>query len=253
MRRLSASVLCWQLLALQASAQEAAGNPVEELPVVTIQAIKDPVTWPYRTLLAGLDAFDTERGLAPSATLRFRIRNPRGLGGLALQLAGEHAAVDIPLDAESQFALGRGMVDDPGEAVLKLNRGRGEFNCDCLPQAVVRTPGLPANAVRIGDLRLECQVTMAIAKKQLGFLKSAGLSALGGMDWCDPRQAVKYAVRAPLPFNSVTFGAGGRRMTQRFDKTASTLKVRLADKTWPDDTLIEFDHVPEPAAASATR
>lgn len=240
-----------QIAAFDAAAHGQAEAPAAAVPVVTIQAIKDPVTWRYSTLLAGLDAFDSERALAPSATLRFEIRNPRKIDGLALRLVGERATVEVPLEANSLFTLSRDMDEDTDESALTLNQSRGDFDCDCLPKAVVRTRDLPANTVRMGDLRLECQVTMAIAKKHLGFFQSVGISMLGGADWCDPRQPVNYSLAATQPFNTVTFSGAGKRVTRQYEKTATTFKLRLTDRAWPDDTLIEFSQAPVPARAPA--
>ena len=65
----------------------------------------------------------------------------------------------------------------------------------------VRTPGLPENVRRLGDLRLECTVMIEIARKEIplwGTVLVAG--ALGTRDWCSFLSEKERSV--PSPFHA---------------------------------------------------
>jgi hypothetical protein len=70
-------------------------------------------------------------------------------------------------------------LDAGGELVLNQKRR----NYRIVPE--VRTPGLPDNVRRLGDLRLECKVMIAIAKEEIPLFWVLTLnSVLLTRDWC---------------------------------------------------------------------
>ena len=84
------------LCALLACAIPAA-HADEPVPSVHVAGIADPEMRSYRSVAAGLDAFDASRALAPNATLRFRMRHADGApanagDGLQLRLASDDGA-----------------------------------------------------------------------------------------------------------------------------------------------------------------
>jgi hypothetical protein len=155
-----AAVLCFSAVPARAVAvDKAATEPA--IPVVEVPgAVDDRDEKSYRDILAGMDVFDKGRDLAPGAALRFRVW-PRQAGvsmdGLVLQIAGDRTNIPVPLAADQTFVVPRraDAVDD--NAVVKFNRKAKSLAW----RADIRSPGVPPNARRLGDLLLECKVAMA--------------------------------------------------------------------------------------------
>lgn len=81
------------LAALAGGLSGAATAASDEPPSVNVNSLKNPEMHAYRSVWAGLDAFEAHHALAPSAPLKFRILRPDGspvstADGLALRLAG---------------------------------------------------------------------------------------------------------------------------------------------------------------------
>jgi hypothetical protein len=139
----------------------------------------------------------------------------------------------------------------------------------------IRTPGLPPNTRRLGDLRLECLVgneagLISNASPVFGQLARALTSFV---DYCN-LDDTEYLFFADRPLFSVVMVDGARKETIPVDRLYAgasatpnlkaelpycdcevlvdrTYFLPLGDKSWPDDTLIEFeymdDNVPAPA------
>jgi hypothetical protein len=157
MKLRTATLLSLLLASACAHAQEPAeaGEPVPE---VAVNALRNPELKPYRVMSAGLDAFDEHRKLAPNATLKFKLsKSGEGHGGasnwdgVTLRLVGSDSASPVPIEADGSFVLPRSKqaYDDEAELILNQKKATTRFYVD------VRTPGLPANVRRLGDLRLE--------------------------------------------------------------------------------------------------
>lgn len=231
-------------------AQEPAegGEPVPE---VAVNALRNPELKPYRVMSAGLDAFDEHRKLAPHAVLKFKLsKRAEGDGGAAqwdgvtLRLVGNDSSSPVPIEADGSFVLPRSKqaYDDDAELILNQKKASTRFQVD------VRTPGLPANVRRLGDLRLECQVLIAIGKKELNFaMRAAFNTAFMTGNWCS---AARARVSTALPDWSVntTVVHGTTRTT--LPPHARNFNAPIQDKTLPDDALIEFEYW---GAASAER
>ena len=136
----------------------------------------------------------------------------------------------------------------------------------------IRTPGLPPDTRRLGDLRLECLVGEE-AELISDFLPFFGHIAklLRGRDYCNQRE-VQYLFFAERPLFSVTLcrrqpqGGSVRRSTlcrnqpQSHDKGElqhcdcevlidRTYYSTLGDPSWPDDTLLKFEYMEDGVAA----
>ncbi len=226
------------LIAAAAHADDPAANadPVQS---VNVPGTKNPELRPYRAMLAGLDAFDAHHALAPKAPeVKFVLRARDGvttLAGTSLRIAGGATAIAVPIAADGSFVLPRdqGAYDD--DADLILNRKRGLFGGN----ADVHTPGLPDNVRRLGDLRLECEVMMAIAKKELSFLTRVAVNAMIGSEWCHVTKTW-YSQHSPAALASATLVWGERRLDAQIGGQRTSYSVPLADASWPDDTLIEL-------------
>ena len=78
-----------------------------------------------------------------------------------------------------------------------------------------------------------------MAKKTLGFVATMTINALGGFDWCAPREAKKgFKVEAGRPLAQVVLVHGARREVREVANGRSYFMAPIADSSWPDDTLI---------------
>jgi hypothetical protein len=243
------------------------GAAVAQDDAVVVTALRNPVTKPYKKMIEGLDHFQQRRHLAPQATLRFKVlpRKPDAkLEGIELEVASESVAVPLPVEKNGTFALKRDGTALEENARVEPNRKAGTITW----RADVRTPGLPENARRLGDLRLECEVGM-----KSGLVSEYPPSFFGWLDELFPqgpaychREAPRYLFFADRPLWSVTLAHGERRKVLPVDRlyagaTANAewkkklpycdcealvdraYFVPLGDAGWPDDTLVLLEYM----------
>ena len=229
------------LCALSGGALPPAGAE-EPVPSVTVKGIADPEMRTYRNVAAGLDAFDAHRGLAPNALLRFRMRRADGSppgadDALRLRLASDDGAFqeEVPVDAAGLLTVPRSQAAWDADATFVLNRRSGQYT----GRPEVRTAGLPDNVRRLGDLRLECRVTIAIVKEQMPFLAKAAINSLMlTSDWC-AKTDFNFGVPAPRYGVHAVLRDGER--TRALPARGWTVDVPIGDSAWPDDALVQFD------------
>ncbi|MFL6692736.1 MAG: hypothetical protein ACJ8GO_07225 [Ramlibacter sp.] len=235
------------------------------LPPVSVTGLRDPVEKSYRRMLRGMDLFERNRpAMAPSASLRFKLlqRKPDvRLDNLELDVLGR--TVDIPLQvaADRTFVLPRDARAAAEDAVVTPNRKALTMTW----RADVRTPGLPPNARRLGDLRLECQVGL-----EAGLVSNSPSWIVRLYDALDTTPAYcnraknEYLFFAERPLFGVTLVAGNRREALPAGRLWAgatddpglrqdlpfcdcemlvdrTYFLPLADASWPHDTLVLFD------------
>jgi hypothetical protein len=218
---------------------------------VQVKGIADPEMRSYRSVAAGLDAFDAQRALAPHATLRFRLRHTDGppataADGLQLRLASDDGSFqeNVPVDAEGLLTVARNPAAYDADATFILNQKNGLYT----GHPEVRTSGLPDNVRRLGDLRLECRVTIAIFKEQIPFLAKATLNTLMmTSDWCAKKE-FNYGTLTPRSGVKAVLRDGERSRT--LETHGWNVMVPIGDTGWPDDALVQFD---EDAPGSTTR
>jgi hypothetical protein len=236
MRPVSTTLLLCALLAGTAPAVRAD----EPVPSVHVAGIADPEMRSYRNVAAGLDAFDANRALAPNATLRFRMRHADGApantgDGLQLRLSSDDGNFQetVPIDDAGLLTVARNQAAWDADATFILNQKNGLYT----GHPEVRTAGLPDNVRRLGDLRLECRVTIAIVKEQMPFLAKAAVNTLMmTTDWCTKKD-FHYGVMGARPGARAVLRDGDRTralQTQRWN-----VLVPIGDPAWPDDALVE--------------
>jgi len=224
--------------AAPAFAQEAAPTASE---TVQVSSIKDPALRPYRQMVRGLDAWEEKRALAPNASLRFEMitadGKPVAPDGMQLRIAGDKVDIAVPIDADSSFVLPRSQEAWDDKADLLLNRKKDGFRW----RPRVRTPGVPEHARRLGDLRLECEVSAAVRKEEIPLLYRAGAVAAGGL--CK-LPMVGYVYRAPQRLASVSVVSGERRARLVMLEGGEGFHAPLRDKSWDDDALVVYEFAP---------
>ncbi|MFL6708869.1 MAG: hypothetical protein ACJ8HI_11755 [Massilia sp.] len=253
------------VLSASAVAQTAPPPPPPSGPVqsVTVSSTRDPVDKSYRRMIKGMDRFEREHALAPQATLRFRLlpRLPNAkMTGITLRIVGDSITVPVPIAEDNSFVLPRNDVAYRQDAALLANRKTNSMTW----RVSVRTPGLPENVRRLGDLRLECKVGMdagliSNSAPIFGWLSNM----LTDTDKVCSSPEGNYLFFAEQPIYGVTLHYGERRLALPFrllyaagDQTAETLPycdcqvlldrsyyAPVWDARWPDDTLVEFDFI----------
>jgi hypothetical protein len=235
------------------------------LPPVEVSALRDPVEKSYRKIVRGMDVFEQRRSLAPNAPLRFKLlprRRETNMQGVELSIIGETVMIPVPLAPDNTFALERSKRALDEDAVVMPNRKALSMSW----RADIRTPGLPPNTRRLGDLRLECWVGMeAELVSGSGSVVEQIARAIADRNYCDQR-VPEYFFFAERPLWSVTLVHGNRREflpvdlmyagMSRSPMMSSDLQycdcavlldrayyAPLGDRSWPDDTLIELEYM----------
>jgi hypothetical protein len=255
---------------LQANAEAAA----DAVPTITVITTRDPVDKSYRKMLKGMDLFDKRHDMAPGASLRYKLlprRQDTKMDGIVLKIVGNSVTIPVPLAADRTFTLERNKRAQDEDASVMPNRRANSMTW----RTEIRTPGLPPNTRRLGDLRLECHVGI-----EAGLISNA-VPVFGQiadflqrvLDFCDGGDA-RYLFFAERPLFGVTMAAGSRRETLSVDELYAgishvplskadlaycdcevlldrTYFLPLGDRSWPDDTLVEFEYMDDAADARA--
>jgi len=264
-----------------AHAQKNPGDS-KDVPVLTITTARDPVDKSYRRMILGMDLFEKNRHLAPDAPLRFKLL-PRHKGTdmsrIGVEIAADTFAIPVKVADDNTFTLERIQKALDEDASVRLNRKALTMTW----RAEIRSPGLPPDTRRLGDLRLECAVGMEadlVSNRFTAFQRIADLFG-ATRNYCN-RAKPRYFFFAERPVFRVTLVTDGRRepvlidmlysgaldrpMTQRELATCDcevlldrAFYLPLGDPSWPDDTRVEFEYmddgrlteVTSPAANSA--
>jgi hypothetical protein len=237
MRRLiSATSLCLVLCNATAGAE-----PAAEPGQVVITGIRNPDMRSYRAVSAGLDAFDDNHHFAPLAPeVRFRLQAKKGSAAPAEALAlrivgdGDSDSIALPIDADGGFVVPRIQAAYDSKADFVLNQKKGQFRA----QAEVRTPGWTEDVRRLGDMRLECRVKVAIGKYEAPFwIIAVANGIMLGRDWCG-HEKITWTIVTAVPLAGATLVNGDRKLELELE--GREYLVPIGDKSWPDDTRIEL-------------
>jgi hypothetical protein len=241
-------------------------------PDVVVTAVRDPVKKSYRKMLDGAALFEKKRQLAPAAQLRFKLipRTPdTPMAGIELEVAADSVAIPLKVAPDQTFTIERDRTALKENAQVMPNRRAGTMTW----RADVRSPGLPPDTRRLGDLRLECEVGMKaglISNYPAGFFGWLDSLITQKPDYCH-RAAPRYLFFAERPIWSVTLVDGERRQALPVDmlyggatRDPDWKKDRhcdcaalfdrayflpLGDTSWPDDTRVEIEYMDSAAPA----
>jgi hypothetical protein len=236
---------------------------------VVVTALRNPVKKSYSKMLEGAAHFKQHQHLAPNATLRFKLlpRKPdTKMAGIRLQVADDSRTVALKVAPDQTFTLEdernlRPPLKESAQVMPNRKAGTMTWRAD------VRTPGLPPDTRRLGDLRLECEVGMKsglISRYPHGFFSWLSELLREHPEYCH-RAAPRYLFFAERPIWSVTLVDGARRQVLPVDmlyggatRDPDWKKDRhcdcealfdhayfapLGDPTWPDDTLVQIEYM----------
>ncbi|WP_091876536.1 hypothetical protein [Massilia yuzhufengensis] len=250
-------------LACLAGPATALAQAAGQAATVTVQSTRDPVDKSYRKMIKGMERFAREHALAPNAPLRFQLlpRLPTvDMTGITLRVAGDSASIPVPVAPDNSFVLPRSEAALREDAAVLANRKTTSMTW----RALIVTPGLPAGTRRLGDMRLECRVgveagLVSNSSPMFAWIANALTSpeqVCGGPDG-------NYLFFADRPIFGVRLRAGDRVETLPFHMLYAggeqsktdlqycdcqvmldrTFYAPIWDKSWPDDTLVEFDYM----------
>lgn len=253
----SVAVLLFTLVALRAAAQDA--------PAVTVSALRDPVDKSYRKMMRGMALFNELHAMAPGAALRYRLwrrRPDTDMNGVTVAVVGDSFELPVAVADNGTFALGRYDQAIAENASVRPNRRAGSMTW----RVDIRTPGLPGNVRRLGDLRLECRVGMAagLVSQYPSLFDRLVDYVLGARPFCE-QQEPPYLFFADRPLFGVALVSGNRRKTLSVGELYAGLAhgrsptdelsycdcaalldrayfVPLGDRSWPDDTRVELEY-----------
>jgi hypothetical protein len=259
MRQAHAAILLG--LALCASGAGAAEEKDrDDAAKVHINALKNPELKNYRAIVAGLDRFDQLHALAPAVPqLRFQVEGRKGkpLGSElpVARIAADDFSIPLTLDQDARFSVPRSQAAYDARAELILNRKKREARID----TYVRTPGLADNQFRLGDVRLDCQVKIAIAKDEIPFWVNGLVNSfMLTTDWCSwfkgqtPKGGDRsWSHKAPALLNAATLRDGERSLALEVEDRS--FRVPIGDTSWSNDAIVEVEFAGDdrtPAAAA---
>ena len=190
---------------------------------------------------AGQPIAGTRLSLAPGATLRFKLlprKRQTAMDGVELEVAADSVAIPLEVAPDRTFALERDALALQEKARVRPNRKAGTLTW----RAEVRTPGLPPDTRRLGDLRLECEVGM---KARL--VSDYPPSFFGWLDELFPegptychRTEPRYLFFAERPLFGVTLVDGARREALPVDRlyAGATRYASLGAQTATNDAAV---------------
>ena len=244
----------------------AAGAAPQDGEAATVQVcgIRNPETHPYRAIVAGLDTFEAQHALAPDVPqLLFQARSRAGSllapallqGGpgkdpLAAGLSGDDGyALPLALDGEGRFQVPRSRPALDAGAELRLSKKQRDVRV--WPH--VRSPGLADNQRRLGDLRLECRVFVAIAKKEAPLpLVLLGNAVMRGGDWCAAMKGKKntWTVAMPARIAAAVLRDGAR--STALHVRGQSFDVPVGDTSWSNDAIVDVAFIADDAPTTPT-
>ena len=238
----------------------------DSLAPVSVSGMRDTVDKSYRKMLEGMDLFEKLHAMAPSAQLRFKLL-PRlqdtDMSDIVLKIVGDSISMPVPVAADHTFELQRRDKALAEDAAVMPNRKADSMTW----RTDIRTPGLPPNTRRLGDLRLECQVGMeaGLVSNNRTVLDQLGELLHTATDNCNANDP-HYLFFSDRPLFGVTMRAGRREQPVSIDLLYAgisrhpmsesdlahcdcqvlldrTYFLPLGDHSWPDNTLVELEYI----------
>lgn len=253
------------MLLVSTAADAAAGE-------IAVTGLRNTVDKSYRRMMQGVELFHELQARAPGAALRYKLlprKSDTRLDGISLYIVADSFELPVPVAPDHTFTLPRDRKALAEDASVRPDRKAGTMTW----RAQIRTPGLPANTLRLGDLRLECRVGMeaGLVSEDPPTLMGRLMSVLQSADFCDEPGA-PYLFFSPRPLFGVTLSAGGRRQALSVGQLYAgiahgrtprealpycdcevllerTFYLPLGAGSWPDDTLVELEYMDTPGRA----
>jgi hypothetical protein len=250
---------------MEANAQATQGPTLAPV-TISAKANRDPVEKSYRKMIRGMDLFEREKSMAPNASLRFKLlprRRETDMNAIDMEVIGTTIDFPVTIAPDHTFTMPRNQKAYDENAQVIPNRKAQSMTW----RTEIRTPGLPPGTRRLGDLRLECRVGMesGLVSRGTSIISTITGALFDTPAYCD-QKAPLYLFFAERPLFSVTLVAGERREIlpvamlyaaasddPKLDRDLPdcdcevlvdrTYFLPLDDRSWPNDTLVEFDYM----------
>jgi len=195
----------------------------------------NPATISYANLLRGVQAFNDNRPMAPTANLRFRATDLASSSTpLTLRLETEDKVIPIEVDGEGFFLLPDPDTVGATNGELVANRHAGTVHIG----PVVRSAGFDEKRFRLGDERLWCEVASAIGKDEIS-LPLRLLVALRGPICKNPRVKVaQFFLRETVLSGKLS--EGNRQVELEVNSASNKVYFPLNDATWTNDGIVQL-------------
>lgn len=235
-----------------------AGEPGAPSPVVKVTGHYSSELRAYSRFLPGIREFNRFHQLAPDTTLRFGlVTNSFPMKPLPLALARLESGYlwtswseALPVDEDGWFTMPESAEAERRGADVVVSRRNGS---DAKWVIDIHTPGLSPQVYRLGDLRLECRVYLAIewgvwhgrlvmGREQRGVTRPPMDAACGGQHWI-------FINTRPLPrLRAYVLSEGGRKLRHALNglpinTTAFELDLSPQGEAppWSIDARVEFE------------
>ena len=227
--------ICGAAVAGFAFAQTPSPQPTQ-LALVVVTGAVNAERIRYSDLLAGVDAFNRYRHYAPAAALTFFLLDEKPVAPTApassLELRTDAKDIAVPVATDGKFDLPTTAEAGGKEGYLVANRAADTVSV--VP--TVRSATGTDTAIRLGDLRLQCEVSWAI-EKQNAPKTVRSLFFLGGGMCHSSKISVNY-FHGKQPLAAATLSDNGRHIPLKILRDGVTYWVPLGDSSWPDDATV---------------
>lgn len=261
---LSRLLVCCTLALGMASQTFAQSTPQS----VEVNHSRHPEERSYRALHGGRQLFESLRARVPGAVLRFRLiplKPEVDLKQVRLRLAGETFETPIHITEDLRFELPNNDLALKEDAVILSNYSETDLRW----LAEIKSPDLPENRLRLGELRVNCEVYVKTLrfreKNDITSLSKRALLAVLPNPCLFERSVIRFPAERPIFKMSLSHGSRHEQLPLRnlyggrlhpislfgpnelqngwlelwwLDRDFA---APLGDQSWPDETLIEFE------------
>lgn len=223
--------------------------------VVTITGHFSTDLRPYSWYLPGIREFAHYHGLAPQAALRFGLvsgltKKPLPLAQARLEKHGFFSewTQDLPVEEDGWFSIPESEEAERRNADVFISRRSGTSVTWLID---IQTPGLPAQVYRLGDLRLECRVYLAIewakwhGRRVMGQVAHADVAPMDAA--CSGPRGVFFNTRPWPRLQGFVLSENGRQVRYNLrnwpiDTASLSLSLFPGEGAapWSDDARVEF-------------
>lgn len=236
---------------------------------VEVNHTRHPEERSYRFLDGGRQFFESLRARVPGAVLRFRLiplKLEVDLKQVRLRLAGETFETPIHIMEDFRFELPNNDLAFKEDAVILSNYAETDLRFI----AEVKSPDLPKNRLRLGELRVNCEVVVKTLrfreKTDIVSLSKRALLAVLSNPCLFEKPTIPFLAEHPIFNVSLSHGSRQEQLPlrdlyqNRLHRTPSfgpndlkdgwlqigwwydrVFAPPLGDQSWPDDTLIEIE------------
>lgn len=232
------SIVCAQTVDSNVSSNRS--TVMQEFSPVLVQALGNPATASFASLLRGVAAFNANKQLAPEAPLVFQAFDRSQLGiPLSLRIETEDKIIPIEVNKEGLFTLPS--ADDVGVTDGELVANRRSGNLIIRPK--IQSPGFGNEYRRLGDHRLWCEVVAAIDEDNASLPLRLKVLLHGGM--CKSSRIRMFQMyRGEETLARVELGQGDRKIAGIIKVEENSFYLPMHDLSWSNDATFRLTFEP---------